>query len=51
MRERNFEMLIGEILFSSIGHALHEWTSYTAFESIFKFFGEQRSRIERSKRS
>ncbi len=33
----------------NIGHELHEWTSYTAFNAIFKFFKEERSKLERSK--
>ncbi len=44
-----FEIFIRQFLFYLIGHALHEWTSYTAFHSIFKFFEEERDKLKRSK--
>lgn len=31
----------------SAGHTVHEWTSHTAFQAIFRFFEEQRQKIER----
>ncbi|CAF3581496.1 unnamed protein product [Rotaria sordida] len=29
----------------SAGHLLHEWTSYTAFQCIFKFFEDERKKL------
>jgi len=33
--------LFTEFSFVVAGHPKHEWTSYSSFESVFKFFDEQ----------
>lgn len=39
---------IKKYFFVQIGHTLHEWTSFTAFDVIFRFFKEERQKLERS---
>ena len=36
----------GEMLSVSAGHSKHEWTSYSAFESVFKFLEEKYERSQ-----
>ena len=48
--QKDVEIFARKILFCCLGHTLHEWTSYTSFQAIFRFFHEKRQEIERSER-
>jgi hypothetical protein len=28
-----------------LGHTIHEWTSHTAIDAVFKYFAEERQKV------
>ncbi len=31
-----------------LGHTVHEWTSHTSINAIFKYFSQERRKVERN---